>query len=165
MNKFDALDFLCSLIRQCPDNSIFAMTSNFDLNYTRVELLDILNNDVTIQNCKDDRQREVLKSSLLENYKISEDRNETKLWEHGLNFLVTDQNREAIIKILTDNFGNADICHCNVYPNNDLTQDKIAECYDGFNHSVVNSKYFKFTDTERQMFEENTVDVYFDKMV
>jgi hypothetical protein len=165
MNKFDSIDFLCSLIRQCPDNSIFEMTCNFDINYSRVELLgSVLNNDATIQNCNDDRQREVLKSSLLENYKISEDRNGTKLWEHGLNLLVKEQNKETIIKILSDNFDNADICHCNVYPNNDLTQDKIAECYDGFNHSVVDSKHFKFTDSDRQLFEENTVDIYFDKM-
>jgi len=164
MNKFDSIDFLCSLLRQCPDNSIFEMTCNFDVNYTRVELLDILNNDVTIQNCKDDRQRGALKSSLLESYKITADRNETKLWEHGLNLLVTKQNKEATIKIITDNFDNSDICHCNVYPNKDLTLDKIAECYDGFNHSVVDSVHFKFSDSERQLFGKNAVDIYFNKM-
>lgn len=164
MNKFDSIDFLCSLIKQCPNNSLFEMTCNLNLIYTRNELLDTLNNNVKIQNCADNRQREVLKSSLLDSYKTSADIRGTKLWEHGLNLLITNNNKDAIIKILIDNFDNSDVCHCNVYPNNDLSQDKIAECYDGFNHSVVDSKYFKFTNSEKQMFEKNTVDIYFDEM-
>jgi hypothetical protein len=142
------------------------MTCNWNLLYTRDELLGVMNNNLTIENCADSRQREVLKSSLLESYKISTDIHGTKLWEHGLNLLVTKKNKDAIIKILFDNFDDSDVCHCNIYPNNDLTKAKIAECYDTFNSVWLDAKYFTYSDDEKQKFAENSVDIdFFDKQV
>ena len=160
--NFDQVDFLCSIIGQCPNNCVAELQCNWtSTTYSDKEIAEIKKYPInSIQDCKTDRQTEVFKSSLFDSFKYQESQfGKFTVWNGGLNLLITDKNKTEIIRNLKEFFDNRDVCHCQIY----TTQKQIAECYDTFNHSKLDSEIFSFTEEEKQRFGDNDIDIYFDK--
>ena len=155
------VDFLIRIIEQCPDSCVAELQCNWTTtSYTDNELAEIKDHFInSIQNCKTDRQTEVFKSHQFDSYKYKDNMfGPFTIWKGGLNLLITTSNKNEIIVRLEKYLDNSDICHCQIY-----TQDKhIAECYDSFTHSKLNTGFFSFSIEQRQKYADNDIDIYFD---
>lgn len=160
--SFDQVDFLSSLIEQCPNNCVAELQCNWtSTTYSDKEIAEI-NKYLTkkIEDCQTDRQTEVFKSFLLESYKFQEQQfGKFTIWDGGLNLLITDKNKNKIVEKLKEYFDNRDVCHCQIY----TQEEHIVECYDTFTHNKLDSNIFSFTAEEKQKFGDNDIDIYFDK--
>lgn len=151
------LEFLIRIIEQCPDSCVAELHCNWtSTSYSENELAEI---DNSFQNCKTDRQTEVFKSHKFDSYKYKNTKfGQFTIWNGGLNLLITTSNKNEIIERLEKYFDDRDVCHCQIY-----TQDKqIAECYDAFTHSKLDSGIFTISKEQRQKYAENDIEIYFD---
>ena len=159
--KFMQNDFLLRIIEQCPDSCVAELQCNWTSTaYSGNELAEIKDQFInSIQNCKTDRQTEVFKSHQFDSYKYKDTKfGQFTIWDGGLNLFVRTTSKNEIIERLEKYLNNSDICHCQIY-----TLDKhIAECYDSFTHSKLDSGIFTFTKEQRQKYAENDIEIYFD---
>lgn len=159
--QFDQIDFLTSVVKQCPDNCVVELQCNWTSTaFSDNEFTEIKNQSVnSTEDCKTDRQVEVFKSSRFDNYKYKDTKfGQFPIWDGGLNLLITKDSKNEIIERLKKYLDNNDVCHCQIY-----TQDKhIAKCYDSFMHCWLDSSAFKFTTEQKEKFADNDIDIYFD---
>ena len=156
--QFDNIDFLISLIKQCPENCVAEIQCNWTTtSYTDKEFEEIKGFS-TISDCKSSRQIEVFKSSRFDKYKYKINKfGQFDIWEGGLNLFVSVESKNAIIEIFKSFFYDSDVCHFHVF-----TQVKqIVECYDSFMHNFLDSLYFKFTIDEKLNLANNDIDIFF----
>ena len=113
----------------------------------------------SIQDCKTDRQVEIFKSFQFEFYKYKNANfGQFQIWDGGLNFNITTDNKNEIIERLKQHLDNSDVCHCQIY-----SYDKrIAKCYDRFMHCWLDSNIFVFTTKQKEKYADNDIDIYFD---
>lgn len=156
--KYDEIDFLTHLIKQCPDKCVVEFQCNWtNTSYTDKEFVEI-SGCSSLEDCKSDRETEVFKSTRFDNYKYKSTKfGQSEIWDGGLNLFITTKSKEKINENIRTYLDGSDVCHCQVY----TESTHIAECYDSFNHNKLDNSFFKFTVEEIQNYARNNIDISF----
>jgi hypothetical protein len=156
MAQFDQIDFLAKLIEQCPDDTV----AELQVNWYRKSLIDqsfrSTNSYSKISECKSETEKEIFKLRSLYPFLFNKNiHGINKLWEGGLNILITFDLKSKLIEEFKKNFDNFDIIECLFYSQS----EKIAECYDHFEMSILNQKYFHFNKKDIMEFDKNDIEI------
>ena len=159
--QYYQIDFLASIVEQCPDNYMVELQCNWTSTaFSDNDIAELKYQSInSIKYCKTSRKVEVFKCSRLDRYKYKRTKfGQFPIWDGGLNLLIKADNKNELIKRITKYLDNSDVCHCQIY-----TEDKhIGKCYDNFMYCWLDSSIFKFTTELKENFADNDIDIYFD---